>query len=131
MKCQIASRIILATLLMAPAVASSFEVLDDEELHSVTAGSASAAHDSDGVLSRIPLRYSNGRVSMEGEILVIPTSSYIETSTLQLMDNAQSNLRSLININAVNSPVNVLLNLNINVNSSIVNMSQINQLLSQ
>ena len=39
---------------------------------------------------------------------------------------AQQNLTSLININAVNSNVSVLLNLNVNINSSVGTLTQTN-----
>ena len=45
---------------------------------------------------------------------------------LILRDNAQGNLRSLINVNAVNSLIQVLVNLNININSTVGSVQQIN-----
>jgi hypothetical protein len=39
---------------------------------------------------------------------------------------AQQNLSSLININAVNSNINVLLNLNVNLNSTVGTLTQTN-----
>jgi hypothetical protein len=46
--------------------------------------------------------------------------------TLSLNGNAQQNLSSLVNINAVNSQVNVLLNLNVNINSTVGTLTQAN-----
>jgi len=46
--------------------------------------------------------------------------------TLTLNGNAQQNLSSLININAVNSKINVLLNLNVNINSTVGTIIQSN-----
>lgn len=46
--------------------------------------------------------------------------------TLTLNGSAQQNLSSLININAVNSKVNVLLNLNVNINSTVGTIIQTN-----
>jgi hypothetical protein len=46
--------------------------------------------------------------------------------TLTLSGNAQQNLNSIININAVNSKVNVLLNLNVNINSTVGSVLQSN-----
>jgi hypothetical protein len=45
---------------------------------------------------------------------------------LALSDNAQSGLQSLVNINAVNSAVNVLLNLNVSIDSSVGAINQMN-----
>jgi hypothetical protein len=46
--------------------------------------------------------------------------------TLSLNGNAQQNLSSLVNINAVNSKINVLLNLNVNINSTVSTLTQSN-----
>ncbi len=112
-----------------PPVAFGFEELSDQELNAVTAGSIDASH-SEEALKRIPFRYSSGKGEVDGEVLVLPMADFQSQATLQLMDNAQSNLRSLINVNAVNSPVQILLNLNINVNSTIGNINQLNHLIS-
>jgi len=48
------------------------------------------------------------------------------SSKLILQDNAQQNLRSLVNIVAVNSKVQVLVNLNININSTVGAVHQAN-----
>jgi len=114
----------------APFHSWGFEVLNDQELHAVTAGFADTASSS-YELNRIPFRYTGSKGEIDGEVIVLPMTDIRNQSSLQLMDNAQSNLRSLININAVNSPVQVLLNLNININSSIGAVSQLNSLLSR
>lgn len=44
--------------------------------------------------------------------------------SLQLQDQAQQNLRALVNVNAVNSMVQVLLNLNISVDSQVGSILQ-------
>ena len=107
-----------------------FEQLSDQKLNAITAGNATADYDSIEALTRIPFSYSSHKGSVEGEVIVLPLATSYETVNFQLMDNAQSNLRSLININAVNSPINILLNLNINVNSQIEQIRQLNTLLS-
>ena len=48
------------------------------------------------------------------------------TNSLILRDNAQQNLQSLINVTAVNSMIQVLVNLNISINSTIASLNQIN-----
>lgn len=120
--------ILIATLLSP--LASAFQPLDDQQLAKITAGSADADLQNLDSLVRIPLYYSKNNIDVDGEIFVLPSSNYNQTSSLQLLDNAQSNLRSLININAVNSPINVLLNLNINVQSTIDRVIQLNSLTS-
>jgi hypothetical protein len=46
--------------------------------------------------------------------------------SLTLNGEAQQNLSSLVNINAVNSKINVLLNLNVNINSAVGTVVQSN-----
>lgn len=119
--------IILIAALFSP-IAFAFQQLDDQQLEKITAGSADADIQNIDSLVRIPLYYSKNNIDVDGEIFVLPPSIYNQASSLQLLDNAQSNLRSLININAVNSPVQVLLNLNINVQSTIDRVIQLNSL---
>ena len=109
----------------------SFEELSDQEMNAITAGSTNAGHESMEALTRIPFRYSSAKVAVDGEVIVIPMANYNQVSSLLLTGNAQSNLQSLININAVSSPIQILLNLNISVNSNIGNVNQLNNLLSQ
>ena len=115
---------------LVPVVAWGFAELTDQQLNTITAGSSDAAHASAEALTRIPFNYSSSKGSVDGEVIVVPMANYINQGSLQLMDNAQSNLRSLINVNAVNSPVQILLNLTVNVNSTIGNINQLNNLLS-
>jgi hypothetical protein len=63
----------------------------------------------------------DGSLSLSGGLLTDPPTG------LLIIDNgAQTNLRSLVNVNAVNSEVNVLLNLNINIDSTVGELRQIN-----
>ena len=118
--------LLLVTMMVSEALA--FKALDDDQLNQVTAGNAILDYDSSDALTRIPLLYSSKKVDVDGEVIVLPMQTHHNTASLQLMDNAQSNLRSLININAVDSPIQVLLNLNINVQSTIDRVIQLNNL---
>lgn len=122
--------LLVISLLILSTRAWALEPLTDEQLNAVTAGSQETALQNADALMRIPFSYSSGKGNVDGEVIVVPMTSMNQQSTLQLMDNAQANLRSLININAVNSPVQVLLNLNININSQVGTLNQWNQLLS-
>ena len=115
---------------LLPTGAWGLEELTDEDLNAVTAGNVDPAYESVEALTRIPFHYTSGKGKIDGEVFVLPMANYNNLGTLQLTDNAQSNLRSLINVNAVNSPVQILLNLNININSTIGNINQLNNLLS-
>ncbi len=50
----------------------------------------------------------------------------VSTNSVQVSDNAQQNLRALVNVNAANAILQVLLNLNINVDSVVNGLSQTN-----
>jgi hypothetical protein len=80
--------------------------LNDAAMDRVTAGGMTAG-------------LSDGIVKFQGSV---PTKNGLVT----LSGGAQQNLTSLVNINAVNSNVNVLLNLNVNINSTVGTITQTN-----
>jgi|UPI000479D01A hypothetical protein len=101
--------------------------LSDDALDKVTAGTVSAGI-SDGVVrfqGQTPT--ANGLVSSTGSLAIQsgPIGG-ITMGTLSLNGNAEQNLSSLVNINAVNSKINVLLNLNVNINSTVSTLTQSN-----
>lgn len=110
-------------------VQTKAQPMSDAVLDRVTAGSISAGL-SDGVVRfQGSTPTPNGVVSADGSlgILNAPLGSSSNTmGTLGLSGNAQQNLSSLVNINAVNSVVNVLLNLNVNINSTVGTLTQAN-----
>jgi hypothetical protein len=101
--------------------------LDDTMLDRVTAAGVSAT-DLNGVVNfagQVPT--ANGLVTSAGTLSLESTPFAGATvGTLNLSGNAQQNLSSLININAVNSQLNVLLNLNITINSTVGSVLQSN-----
>jgi hypothetical protein len=100
--------------------------LSDEEMDLITAGSLSASV-TDGKLGFL-MAGNQGRVTVQGDAAVstAPNSTGGPTSAIILRDNAQSNLQALVNVNAVNSKVQVLINLNVNINSSVGAVYQTN-----
>ena len=107
--------------------AHGYESLTDDEMDQVTAGSASSSED-EIIGFEFNRHLSRGRhIEGSGNMEYSPTNIGKYTSgSLNLSDNAQNNLSALININAVNSPVQVLLNLNININSKVGSVNQSN-----
>jgi hypothetical protein len=100
------------------------EPLGDEQLDAVTAG---AADEASGLLE-FNLKHetaSGRRIEVDGAIDVDRARS-LQNAALLLQDSAQSNLQSLININAVQSAVNVLVNLNITIDSNVGEIRQLN-----
>lgn len=121
--------VVLGLLVAAQAGVSQSKkkALSDDMLDRVTAAGVSATV-SQGVINftgQVPT--VNGLVTSTGT-LAIQTAPFTGTtlSSLTLNGNAQQNLNSLININAVNSKINVLLNLNININSTVGTILQSN-----
>jgi hypothetical protein len=102
--------------------------LNDAAMDRVTAGGMTAGL-SDGVVKfqgSVPTK--NGLVTGAGTMAILtgPLTSSTNQGTLTLNGGAQQNLTSLVNINAVNSNVNVLLNLNVNINSTVGTITQTN-----
>jgi len=101
--------------------------LNDATLDRLTAGGVSAGIFDGVVKLQVAVPTPNGLVSGAGTLAVL-TGPITGTnmSTLTLNGGAQQNLSSLVNINAVNSNVNVLLNLNVNMNSTVGTVMQSN-----
>jgi hypothetical protein len=96
--------------------------LDDAQLERVTAGTQADANEI--VLFDFARSTSSGRTARgEGTLSVVGNAPEY---TLFLGDGAQGNLSSLVNINAVNSQITVLLNLNISIDSSVGTLNQLN-----
>jgi hypothetical protein len=109
-----------------PAVAQKRK-LSDAELDKVTAGGA-PAQSTGGVLEfQFQGKAGNTHtVNGSGTVAVKTDGVPLDSATLILQDGAQQNLRSMININAVNSRIQVLVNLNININSTVGAVHQSN-----
>ena len=106
---------------------SAAEILDDETLDGITAGSAPDALQRAPVAFEIQRTTARGkRIGASGNAQVVNSLDLSNFGLLRLEDNAQGNLRALVNTNAVNSTVQVLINLNINIDSTINSITQVN-----
>lgn len=103
------------------------KLLSDAALDEVTAGNITAGISKGVVHFAGQAQTANGLVSSTGSLGIQggPIGG-VTNGTLSLNGNAQQNLSSLVNINAVNSKINVLLNLNININSTVGTLTQSN-----
>jgi len=126
--------IALLLITMADSAWAAAHKLSDQELDQVTGGDFTVqalngawqfAFNTAGGVN------GNGTLSMSAIPLSIAANSLtLNQSSLSLNGNAQQNLQALVNVNAVNSTVNVLLNLNINMPNSVVGtLTQGNQIL--
>ncbi len=101
--------------------------LTDEEMDQITAGNFSL--ESTGGVTRLLFDSGAGpnkRVTGDGTITATSQSLPDAIPVILLQQGAQQDLHSLINIVAVNSQINVLLNLNISINSTVGNLTQLN-----
>ena len=101
--------------------------LSDTQLDGITAGSAGSADTGELLIFDVVRRTQSGRtIAADGSLKIIDSLDGLAASNMLVLDRAQNNLHSIININAVNSVVNVLLNLNISIDSHIGNLNQTN-----
>jgi hypothetical protein len=124
----------LVLLLAGPIPAKAMQELSEDELGQVTAGAASADL-VDGML-----QFQYGREAGNGRYYIEASGSAAQLveplpggagSYLIVSDNAQSNLSSFITVNAVNSNVQLLINLNISIDSVVGTVGQSNTGTSQ
>jgi len=117
----------LALLTQAGMAQSKARPLNDAALDRITAGGVTAGISNGVVNFQGSVPTANGLVTGAGTLQVL-TGPLTGTnmSTLKLNGGAQQDLSSLVNINAVNSTVNVLLNLNVNINSTVGTVMQSN-----
>jgi hypothetical protein len=103
------------------------KLMSDGTLDKVTASGITATATNGVVNFQGSTPTPNGLVSSAGSLAVQGgTNTGTSVGTLTLNGSAQQNLSSLININAVNSKINVLLNLNVNINSTVGTIIQSN-----
>ncbi len=118
----------------AMAIPSDLVVLDDTELAAVQGLGIQLSNTSEG-MTRFTFQHEGAKkIEGSGDLSVVKQSALTDPSllinnnnSLILRDNAQNHLSSIVNVNAVNSAVQVLLNLNININSQVGSMLQGNK----
>ena len=101
--------------------------MSDGALDKTTAAGISASMTNGVIAFQGQVPTANGLVSAAGTLLTqTGPLTGANIGTLSLNGSAQQNLSSLVNINAVNSNINVLLNLNVNINSTVGSILQSN-----
>ena len=111
---------------MLSRVAAAHEPLTDEQLDAITAGADDTTLE-EVTVQAARMTSTGKRVTVDGTVGLQKLPNTIDdAASLLLRDSAQSNLQALINMNAVNSVVNVLVNLNINIDSQVGELRQIN-----
>lgn len=114
--------------------------LSDNDLDQITAGGTSVEFVNGKLQFQFGEDKGNRTVDASGTIEVrkesLEGTSFLEDrlpqspSFLILRDNAQGNLKAFVNVNAVNSLVQILINLNININSTVGTLRQVNRVKS-
>jgi len=125
--CILVTAVLLLLATVSPAWAAGGRKLADQELDQVTAGDFNIQF-LDGALK---FAFDSGtklanQVSGDGTLSFNTQSIPGTVGNVVMGPGAQQDLQSLINIIAVNSIVNCLLNLNINVNSHDITVNQQN-----
>lgn len=118
-------------LLVDAGPAQAMRELSDSELDSVTAGIAISSEFSDTGGVRFDFHKDNGldlSIDGSGSVALSPSQTPTSVGALVLRDNAQGNLNAFINVNAVNSTVQLLINLNVNIHSNVGAVRQNNQI---
>lgn len=115
----------IALFMAASPASAQGRKLSDAELDRVSGGSSTTQ--SPKAATSFSFQGQAGKthtVKGTGMIVVDESKLPLVSSKLLLQDNAQQNLRSLVNIVAVNSKVQVLVNLNVNINSTVGTVHQ-------
>jgi hypothetical protein len=108
----------------SPAIAA--RELTDRQLDNVAAGaSVSAVKPGDAIHFEFGKDLSSGRMKGDGTIEV-SAKPLTDLSNGLFLTNSTASQRGLVNIIAVNSVISVLLNLNVNINSTIGRVDQRN-----
>jgi hypothetical protein len=108
---------------------NSAAVLDDTALDRITAGGVDATLDKGIVRFQGQVPTANGLVQATGDLALLKSSNAGNSlGSITLNGSAQQGLNSLLNINAANSNISVLLNLNVNINSTVGTLTQSNML---
>jgi len=114
-------------LTAVPTAQAGPKLMSDGALDKTTAAGISASMTNGVIAFQGQVPTANGLVSAAGTLLTqTGPLTGANIGTLSLNGNAQQNLSSLVNINAVNSNINVLLNLNVNINSTVGSILQSN-----
>ena len=103
--------------------AQSLRLLENDELDDIVAGENDEPLDRYTISEQLQTPQGH-HIQVEGDISLTEQENHSDIQ-FSLNDSAQQNLQSFININAVNSPINVLMNLNISIDSEIQNLDQL------
>jgi hypothetical protein len=107
--------------------------LSDTALDRVTAGGTGGSASFSAGLNNGVVQFQGQVPTGNGLVAGAGTMSFLNgpinttnNGSINISDNAQQNLTSLVNITAVNSNISVLLNLNVNINSTVGTLTQSN-----
>ena len=115
------------TALSDAAARTSPRELTNLEMDGITAGNQSTDPMENLVaFSASKTTAAGSQIDVDGSFGFVDSLDADVLGSLALSGNAQRDLSSLININAVNSEINVLMNLNINIDSNIGQLNQYN-----
>lgn len=127
MRCIILIGCLVLLLLAGHNPAWGLKELSDEELDQVSAGKLSTEIREGALHFRFGDDKGGTRsIDGSGSIALNDDNSSQGLGSIVVRDYAQGNLQSFININAVNSLIQMLINLNVNIHSNVGTLRQIN-----
>ncbi|MBI2412785.1 MAG: hypothetical protein HYV24_06210 [Deltaproteobacteria bacterium] len=124
-KAMLALSVLAAASLLYPGGAMAGRALSDAEMETVAAGSVNTEFVDSTMYFSFSKAGDDFDVSGDGSLDLL-MGAPDKLGSIAISGNAQSGLSSLVNITAVDSAIQVLLNLNINVNSSVGSLQQLN-----
>lgn len=113
----------VAALCCASHAQTEPRLLSESELDQITAGAGGERAEQIAAIDAFKMTQRGTAIDATGSFEVLNPQTL---NMLMLSDQAQQNLSALININSAGAPVNVLLNLNVNVNSEVGSLQQFN-----
>ncbi len=114
---------VVTLFILMPVSSLAKDSLTDEALGRVTAKGVSPISPAGEYMK---FSFESGGVKLDGDLTWQQSPLPDSIGSLTLQGHAQENLQSLISINAVNSNIYLLLNMNVNIDSNNVQLTQTN-----
>jgi hypothetical protein len=80
---------LMLAALIFPLQVRGMNLLSDQQMDNITAGSNDQSTETGDLLTRIPFNYTSSNGQVDGEVLFLNRTTYNQTGILTLMDNAQ------------------------------------------
>lgn len=123
MKRRLVAVLLVSMIVMGAAPVWAKRQMSDARLDSVTAGTSVTAQRI-GKELQFEFHKDNGHIKIDGDGSFSVNGSQLPSGGLNAFILRDSTQHALVNINAINSVIQVLLNLNVNINSNVGTLTQ-------